>query len=118
MMNVIRLLNLYDKLMNGQTEGSRKPKGRSYYLFAAQNPHASPIRVGISMLAIVAFASAYVSGPFTAVGPRATLSTARVTMGYVPDGMTAEEYQQIKAKEAAKKKNLGAAGTNRFQSRR
>jgi len=42
---------------------------------------------------------------------------SRVAMGYVPDGLTAEEYKKIKEREKAQK-NLGASGTNRFQSRR
>ncbi|KAG8466676.1 hypothetical protein KFE25_008055 [Diacronema lutheri] len=41
---------------------------------------------------------------------------SRVAMGYVPDGLTAEEYKKIKEREKAQK-NLGASGTNRFQSR-
>lgn len=60
------------------------------------------------------------SGAYTPCGPvarRVATVSVRPTMGYVPDGMTAEQYAQIKAKEAAKK-NLGATGTNRFQSRR
>jgi muconolactone delta-isomerase len=30
--------------------------------------------------------------------------------GYVPDGLTAEEWKKIKAKEAEKKANLGKVG--------
>jgi len=38
-------------------------------------------------------------------------------MGYVPDGLSKEQYEKIKAKERAQQANLGATGTNRFQSR-
>mmetsp|Transcript_713 Transcript_713/g.1875 ORF Transcript_713/g.1875 Transcript_713/m.1875 type:complete len:231 (+) Transcript_713:29-721(+) len=43
--------------------------------------------------------------------------STRVTMAYVPDGLTPEQYKKIKDKEAANSKNLGSTGTNRFQSR-
>lgn len=41
------------------------------------------------------------------------------TVGYVPDGMTKEQYQKMlqKEKEASKGKNLGAYGPQSFQSR-
>lgn len=69
------------------------------------------------MLLVVALTSVAYVGPSLAVS-RAALGSARVVMvGYVPDGLTPEQYKQIKAKEAAKEKNLGKSGTNRFQSR-
>jgi len=37
--------------------------------------------------------------------------------GYVPDGLTAEQYIKIKAKEAEKTKNLGKLGPRGFKSR-
>jgi hypothetical protein len=41
------------------------------------------------------------------------------TVGYVPDGMTKEQYQKMlqKDKEATKGKNLGAYGPQSFKSR-
>jgi hypothetical protein len=51
-----------------------------------------------------------------AAGSRSAVSGLR--MGYVPDGMTKEQYAALRAKEeAAKPKNLGRVGTNRFKSR-
>mmetsp|Transcript_11890 Transcript_11890/g.19109 ORF Transcript_11890/g.19109 Transcript_11890/m.19109 type:complete len:228 (-) Transcript_11890:505-1188(-) len=37
--------------------------------------------------------------------------------GYVPDGLSAEQYAKIKKEEAEKLKNLGKVGPNRFKSR-
>ena len=37
--------------------------------------------------------------------------------GYVPDGLTAEQWKKIKAKEQEKKKNLGKLGPRGFKSR-
>jgi hypothetical protein len=53
---------------------------------------------------------------FVVVTPTTTVMTQNqqqslVTMyGYVPDGLTAEQWKQIKAKEAQKKANLGKVG--------
>ena len=52
---------------------------------------------------------------FVAVAPTTTMMAQQqqsiVTMyGYVPDGLTAEQWKQIKAKEAEKKANLGKVG--------
>ena len=49
---------------------------------------------------------------FTAVRPSLT-----VAYGYVPDGLTAEQYKKIKEKEAAKASNLGKLGPRGFKSR-
>ena len=40
-----------------------------------------------------------------------------VTYGYVPDGLTAEQYKKIKEKETAKAANLGKLGPRGFKSR-
>lgn len=37
--------------------------------------------------------------------------------GYVPDGLTAEEYKKIKEKERQRTKNLGKLGPRGFKSR-
>ena len=45
-------------------------------------------------------------------------ATCPLSMGYVPDGLTKEQYAAIKSKEAnAKKANLARVGQNRFRSR-
>lgn len=53
--------------------------------------------------------------------PASTLSTTRQTLtvsyGYVPDGLTAEQYKKIKEKETAAAKNLGKVGPRGFKSR-
>ncbi|CAM9632496.1 unnamed protein product [Choristocarpus tenellus] len=38
-------------------------------------------------------------------------------MEYVPDGISTEEYEQIKKKETTVKSNLGRIGITKFQSR-
>jgi urocanate hydratase len=53
---------------------------------------------------------------FVVVAPTTSIMTQNqqqslVTMyGYVPDGLTAEQWKKIKAKEAEKKANLGKVG--------
>jgi hypothetical protein len=44
-------------------------------------------------------------------------STKSCTVGYVPDGMSPEQYKKLKEKENAKNKNLGAYGPQSFKSR-
>ena len=50
-----------------------------------------------------------------------TLSVERQSLtrsyGYVPDGLTAEQYKKIKEKERQQAKNLGKLGPRGFKSR-
>ena len=49
---------------------------------------------------------------------RVTRSRVTVVMGYVPDGLSKKQYEEIKRKDAAAKRaNLDRVGQNRFQSR-
>jgi Na+-translocating ferredoxin:NAD+ oxidoreductase RnfG subunit len=71
---------------------------------------ASAIRVAVFAI-ICSMANAFV-----VVAPTTTIMThnqqqSLVTMyGYVPDGLTAEQWKKIKAQEAEKKANLGKVG--------
>ncbi|CAM9114235.1 unnamed protein product [Choristocarpus tenellus] len=56
-------------------------------------------------------------GPSSTLGRVGRMSPAALSMGYVPDGLSAEEWKKIQAKEKEAKKNLGKIGPNRFKSR-
>jgi len=63
---------------------------------------------------LVAGAQAFSQQPLTVIRE----STIVVSMGYVPDGFTAETFKKFKADEEKKKKaNLGNMGPRGFQSR-
>ncbi|KAG8457216.1 hypothetical protein KFE25_010918 [Diacronema lutheri] len=75
-------------------------------------------------MAIVAvlLAAGFVNGPLggrQAASPATCASRARATMGYVPSGMSKEQYEQLKAKERAQSqgKNLAVNGVTTFRSR-
>ncbi|CAN0456495.1 unnamed protein product [Discosporangium mesarthrocarpum] len=44
-------------------------------------------------------------------------SYGALRMGYVPDGVSPEEYQRIRAKEIRRTENLGRIGITKFKSR-
>ena len=64
------------------------------------------------LIALVAGAAAFVAPPAGAARARAGALSA-----YVPDGMSAEQWAKVKAKEKASKKNLGANGPRGYRSR-
>ncbi|CAM9342311.1 unnamed protein product [Discosporangium mesarthrocarpum] len=73
----------------------------------------------IFALAVVALSATSLDAfaPSTAVrGLRHGSSTA-LRMGYVPDGLSPDEWKKIQAKEKQAKTNLGRVGPNRFKSR-
>ncbi|KAG5184427.1 hypothetical protein JKP88DRAFT_315163 [Tribonema minus] len=73
----------------------------------------------------VVLAAALVASGADAFAPRAALPTAvarpttsSLSMAYIPDGLTPEQWKAIKDKEQANAgKNLGVVGTTRFKSR-
>jgi len=76
----------------------------------------------IMFTVIVLAASAFAAGHGVlvpnAVSRTSACSTA-ITMGYIPDGMSKEEWEKIRQKEQAKTqgKNLGIQGVTTFRSR-
>lgn len=73
------------------------------------------ISITVTLLATVLAVDAFTAStrlPSTAARPSLT-----VIYGYVPDGLTAEQYKKIKEKEAAKAANLGKVGPRGFKSR-
>ena len=65
-------------------------------------------------LLLVAGAQAFSQQPLSVVRE----SSTAVSMGYVPDGFTAESYKKFKEDEAKKKQaNLGKLGPRGFKSR-
>jgi hypothetical protein len=68
----------------------------------------------VATLLLVAGAQAFTNQPL----PVTRESGVVVSMGYVPDGFTAESYKKFKEEEAKKKqKNLGRLGPRGFKSR-
>jgi hypothetical protein len=63
---------------------------------------------------------AFVASP---IAPAASLASVSATasstalFGYVPDGLTKEQWEKMKKKEQEAKKNLGRVGPRGFQSR-
>lgn len=71
-------------------------------------------------LAVAAFAgsSVWAFAPPTSLRPVHKRSDrAALSMVYIPDGLSAEEWKKIQAKEKAKAANLGRVGVVRFKSR-
>ena len=69
----------------------------------------------VATLLLVAGAQAFSPQPLSVARESTALS-----MGYVPDGFTAESYKKFKeeeARKAAAKKNLGGLGPRGFKSR-
>jgi urocanate hydratase len=61
--------------------------------------------------AVVILGMAMATTAFVVPNVHSSSSSSLVTMyGYVPSGLTAEQWKQIKEKEAAKKANLGKVG--------
>jgi len=67
------------------------------------------------LLLVVGGAQAFSQQPLSVVRE----STTVASMGYIPDGFTAESYKKFKEDEAKKKatKNLGGLGPRGFKSR-
>lgn len=59
-------------------------------------------------------ADAFVASSTLSVSSQSSLVTL---YGYIPDGLTAEQWKKIKEKEAQKKANLGKLGPRGFKSR-
>lgn len=76
--------------------------------------HRTVLTMFVSALRYAFFAIVCtMANSFVVVAPTTTIMTQQslVTMyGYVPDGLTAEQWKKIKAKEAEKKANLGKVG--------
>jgi hypothetical protein len=70
------------------------------------------ISIAATLLATVLAVDAFTASTLSSTRPSLT-----VTYGYVPDGLTAEQYKKIKAQEAAKAANLGKVGPRGFKSR-
>ena len=72
------------------------------------------MRSTLILAALAVGADAYVR-----VSTTAQRSSSALGMGYVPDGLTAEQYAKMKKKEAddKKTKKFAAGGTRGFQSR-
>ena len=72
------------------------------------------------LVALFQYAAAFAPSSGIARFTRSSVSSAQcpVSMGYVPDGLTKEQYAAIKKKDTdAKKANLARVGQNRFRSR-
>jgi hypothetical protein len=73
----------------------------------------------ISISALILFVSSLIADAFMAPSPLSVSSQpSLVTLyGYVPDGLTADQWKKIKEKETQKKANLGKLGPRGFKSR-
>eukprot|EP00953_Heterococcus_sp_UTEX-ZZ885_P041057 20958-Heterococcus_DN1.PRE.1 len=60
---------------------------------------------------------AFAPGAALPSGRALAVQSRSMSMAYVPDGLTPEQWKAIKEKEALKAKNLGAMGTTKFKSR-
>jgi hypothetical protein len=71
------------------------------------------INAAVLLASVLAIAEAFTSFP--------SWTTSRFSFtrayGYVPDGLTKEQWEKIKAKEREPKKNLGRLGPKGFRSR-
>lgn len=88
-------------------------------------PTSSPLTTEIKMRTVSTFAIAALAGasgglafaPSTQLRPVNTRSNGVLKMVYIPDGLSAAEWNKIKAAEKKKKENLGKMGPSRFKSR-
>lgn len=69
-------------------------------------------KIVLSVLALAGVVDAFSSS----VLPKTRVSSTTVH-GYVPSGLTKEQWEKIKKKEAEQKKNLGRVGPRGFKSR-
>ena len=71
------------------------------------------------MKVLVALLAAVPACAFVGTGGATAAARGRALHGYVPSGMSAEQYKKLKDKEAQdkKKKNFGAGGARGFESR-
>jgi hypothetical protein len=74
--------------------------------------------VAVAALPCAPSALAFVSTPtFTTSASTAAASSSSALFGYIPDGLTKEQWEKIKKKETEAKKNLGKVGPRGFKSR-
>jgi len=77
----------------------------------------APRSVLLALVAVcIGSAVAFTSRPPVQAASRSS-TVGVVRMGYVPDGLSKEEWEKIKKKERAAKSGLGRVGTNKFKSR-
>jgi hypothetical protein len=67
----------------------------------------------VTLLATVAAVGAFTASTL----PSSRSASLTVTYGYVPSGLSADEWKKIKEKETQKTKNLGKLGPRGFKSR-
>mmetsp|Transcript_1253 Transcript_1253/g.2718 ORF Transcript_1253/g.2718 Transcript_1253/m.2718 type:complete len:157 (+) Transcript_1253:152-622(+) len=70
-------------------------------------------------MAVVGLSSAYSFTGSSLKSPSPSLASrrSRISMEYIPDGISKEKWAKMKAAEKAKNKNLGANGITKFKSR-
>lgn len=80
--------------------------------------------VFLAVFAALLCASSYALVAPSAFAGKAVISSSRaatarsgLSMEYIPDGLTKEAWEAIKAKERQQRKDLGKVGTTRFKSR-
>jgi len=71
----------------------------------------------LAILLNVSLVSCLLLSRLPALHTSCSLPNLRMAVGYVPDGLTLDQWKQIQAKEQAKQKNLGRIGPKSFKSR-
>ncbi|CAM9160121.1 unnamed protein product [Choristocarpus tenellus] len=98
--------------------GQQNKKPTQFSTKAPKNKMARFLPKVFCILFLAAGAAAFVppTSGLQWMKARAVVSRS-LRMGYVPDGVSTDEYERIKKKETAVKSNLGRIGITKFQSR-